>query len=98
MNDNTPISAALGAQGPIGGLATPKLWAEQTDAEKIETLRSELLNMRYVTRRVAEVEAKMHRLNQHEHGEKGILMVPLSSVDAMSTLNSLAGRSYDPLA
>jgi hypothetical protein len=97
MND-TPTSAALGAQGPVGGLATPKPWAEQTDTEKIETLRAELLNMRYIIRRVGELESKMHRMNHHEHGEHGKLMVPLSSVDAMSTLNSATlGRSHDPL-
>jgi len=94
--ENTPTGAkVLGSIG-AGILNAPKKWDEQTSDEKMETLRAELIMSRYVTRRVGELEGELHRIKLHQHGDKGEVLIPLSSANA----NGGAGLAsmYDRLA
>ena len=91
---NQPTQGVSGAVG-IGLGAIQKKWEEQTDAEKIETLRNELRDYRYLITRIARLEESMHRMRQHEHGSKGEILVPISSADAQS---NFAAQTYDRLA
>lgn len=84
-------------QGTALGRAPHKSWVDLTDKEKIEVLRTQIFNMRYVVRRVGELEADMHRMKMHEHGEGGKITVPIMSVNAMgASAASMLGP--DPLA
>lgn len=91
-NNNKVPGAILG----VGSLNQAKKWDDMTSDEKIEILRAELIMSRYVTRRVGELEGEMHRMKLHEHGEKGDVVIPISSANA----NGGAGlaQMYDRLA
>lgn len=91
-NNNKVSGAVLGA----GSFNPAKKWDDMTSDEKIEILRAELIMSRYVTRRVGELEGEMHRMKLHEHGEKGDVVIPISSANANGGA-SLASM-YDRLA
>ncbi len=93
-NANTTSQGA----SPIGGpLTPPKKWDEQTDTEKLETLRNQVRMMQYLNRSIADLQAEVFRLKTHEHGGDGKPVIPLHSANA-NGLGALAGVSYDPLA
>jgi hypothetical protein len=48
-----------------------KEWKDRTVEEKLDTLREELLNMRYLNTRLYNVESSVELLFEHEHGNDG---------------------------
>lgn len=94
MNESaTAQAASLNVAANIG-----KAWTELSDPEKIETLRRELVQNRYLTRQVGDLQAEVFRLKNHEHGGNGQVVVPLHTANAQGLASgNLAGRSFDPL-
>jgi len=91
MEGATTNSASLGQIGKA------KPWAEMTDSEKLEALRFEVRNNRYLTRRLASLEEDLSKLKQHTHDGFGQVVIPMHTVGG--SLNAgMASMSYDPLA
>lgn len=64
-------------QNPTGGLANElgvqkevKKWADCTDTEKIEKLREEVMNHRYMSRSIGDLAIKIRRLFKHSHSDR----------------------------
>lgn len=77
-------------------------FAERSDAEKIQLLRSEILELRRANQNlqagIFTMNSQLLSLLKHEHGSNGGIMVPFGDPPSMATLNAKLGRSYDPLA
>lgn len=68
-------------------LVDQREWKDLTDTEKIDRLRDELRNFRYIVSRIAELERKVHLLRLHQHGENGAVVVRIESADSQSILS-----------
>ena len=54
--------------------AIMKKWEEQTDQEKIETLRNVLQDNRYLVNRISQLETNISRLLKHSHVDGKVVM------------------------
>lgn len=64
-------------QGPMPGVlggTMPKPWAELTDSERIEVLRHQARDVRYLTRRVYQLEKAVRTLEEHDHINGKVVM------------------------
>lgn len=70
-------------------------WSELNDSEKIERLRQQFQANRYLVQRIAELEASVHLLRNHQH-INGDVVIRIENANARSTL---VGQSVmnDPL-
>lgn len=60
----------------IGGLALRnKKWDECSDVEKIEKLKTELLEMRHLVNRIMSLEESNRQMKKHQHGVNGEVLV-----------------------
>lgn len=80
------------------GSKVTKSWKEQSQDEKIESLRSELISQRYVFHRVTQLEQELRDLREHSHSTSGQIMIPLKPNHGGGMLagNSSVAR-IDPL-
>ena len=69
-----------------------KYWEEKTDAEKIETLRHEVVRL---ARESSLLEKITRQLIAHTHGPNGELLAPFHSSAANQISGALAGGSYE---
>lgn len=53
-----------------------KMWAELTDAEKIERMRDQV---KQLARLVQRHDSGIYQMQEHRHGNDGELLVPLNS-------------------
>lgn len=63
-----------GTEIEIGGI--PKSWESLTDNEKLEVLREELQNGRYLVSRVVHLEGVLREFMTHSHDADGKVVVP----------------------
>ena len=82
-------------QGSVGlsAQAIAKGFEELTEKEQIQRLREELVNMRYVYKRISELEKEINKLKQHQHGVNGEVLVSALYRDSNGEVHS----SYDRL-
>lgn len=69
-----------------------KKWDEQTVEQKLETIREELRNMRYLNTRMNNTEADIQLLLEHEHGTDGKPVQKLKKQYNLGSLNSSIDR------
>jgi hypothetical protein len=70
MNPNDKVSTAIGAS------TINKKWDERTTDEKLDVLRSELRDFRYLINRIAKLEDDARPYRQHRHASDGTMLVP----------------------
>lgn len=77
-----------------GMLAGPKYWVELTDAERIETLRNEVMELQRTLRYVMQAANTAKSMSeQHQHGQDG---KPLFPAHSLREHGAVEGR-YNPL-
>ena len=54
-----------------------KKWDENTSDEKIEVLRRQIQENRYLVSRIYQLESKLEKLVKHTHGQDGKTLFPL---------------------
>jgi len=69
-----------------------KKWDDCTTEEKLEKIRAELRDFRYLTNRVCNVEGHIERLKEHSH-QDGKIVIPLKELEKHSGLAGLAQRT-----
>ncbi len=60
------------SENTLGAKLVP--WAEQKNEDKVETLRHELMEMRYLVNRIVELEAKIGLLENHAHTDGKVVI------------------------
>lgn len=70
-----------------------KTWNKCSDTEKIERLRGELRNFRYLTIRVSSLEQQLYKLNNHSHDTNGKVVAPIENFgQGVSTPGAVMSR------
>lgn len=77
-----------------------KKWEDSSVEEKLEKLRNELMQMRYLSNRMSTIESNYYNLVNHQHGTDGRMLVPFNSSGAglVGTASGQMLKRVDPLA
>lgn len=63
-----------------------KSWADASIEEKIEKIRIELLEMRYLKESVSGLSTQLNELMQHSHSENGVVVVPIQRIGYLNSV------------
>lgn len=106
MADTVQAGVAMGKLGSVAGnedweaaqLLRKTKWADATPEQKLDKLRMELQDMRYIFSRIQTLETSLHHLKNHTHSENGRLMIPMDNVNNMGMLGGVASSLGDNLS
>lgn len=65
-----------------------KKWDELSSDEKIETLRNEIVNMRYSLERIKRIEQVMYNFGEHQHASDGKILIPINNINNINNMGN----------
>ena len=98
-NDNEQMRSETNAKIAAGHAERPSPWDHCGIEEKLERVRNELRQLRYVWPRLSNFDQRLDQLTDHAHDAQGRIMTPLRhhGYGVMGVAQE-AGSSFDPLA